>query len=213
MKKILIIFMFFVVLMHPTINANATTYTYSNTQNTTVIEEIVYNKLTPIGEYTLTGYCSCIKCCGKNTGITASGTNVQQGRTIAADVGILPFGTKVYIDGNIYTVEDTGGAIRGNRIDIYFNNHQDALNFGLQKKEIYLVEEEIVTMTQVEYLEYTSFTGYLMKNKLATCDYNKSTGETVWTDNEGKIIAHRRKENNLYINSVEQNEYDEWKCK
>lgn len=84
----------------------------------------------------VTAYCSCIKCCGKTDGITASGVKAKQGVTIAADTRLFPFGTKLEIDGKIYTVQDKGGAIKGNRIDLYFENHQSALNFGRQTKEV-----------------------------------------------------------------------------
>ena len=62
------------------------------------------------------------------------------GRTIAAPPEI-PFGTKISINGHIYTVEDRGGAIKGNRIDIYFESHQEALDFGVQHIEIFKVVE------------------------------------------------------------------------
>lgn len=71
---------------------------------------------------------------------TASGTRATAGRTIAADTSVLPFGTKVMINGQIYTVEDTGGAIVGNRIDIFFNSHQDALEFGRRVATVYKVQ-------------------------------------------------------------------------
>ena len=91
-----------------------------------------------LGTFKLTAYCPCYKCCGKTDGITSSGTRATQGRTIAVDKNIIPIGTKVVINGNTYTAEDTGGAIKGNRIDIYFNNHQEALNFGVQYKEVFI---------------------------------------------------------------------------
>ena len=52
----------------------------------------------------------------------------------------MPFGTKVYIDGNIYTVEDCGGAIKGNRIDIFFADHEQAMNFGVQRARVRIVK-------------------------------------------------------------------------
>ncbi|MBO5957564.1 MAG: 3D domain-containing protein [Bacteroidales bacterium] len=98
------------------------------------------NPLFDLGEFKLTAYCACKKCCGKwADGVTASGAKVQQGITIAADTDILPFGTNVIINGHEYTVQDRGGAIKGNRIDIYFDSHEDALEFGVQKAEVYKV--------------------------------------------------------------------------
>ena len=66
----------------------------------------------------------------------------KEGVTIAADINVLPYGTKVIIDGHEYIVQDRGGVINGNRIDIYFESHQDALNFGVQYKEIYTERNE-----------------------------------------------------------------------
>lgn len=94
-----------------------------------------------LGEYKLTAYCPCMKCCGKTDGITKSGVKAVEGVTIAADPKVLPLGTKVLINGHEYTVQDTGGAIKGNKIDVYFDSHQDALEFGVQYKEIYIVKE------------------------------------------------------------------------
>lgn len=95
-------------------------------------------ELVSIGIYTATAYCPCKKCCGKTDGITASGVKATEGRTIAADIKKLPFGTSVYIDGHKYTVEDRGGAIKGNRIDIYFDTHAEALQYGRRKVELFI---------------------------------------------------------------------------
>ena len=91
-----------------------------------------------LGTYKITAYCGCAKCCGKTDGITASGTHVTAGRTIAAPPEI-PFGTKLMIIGHIYTVEDRGGAIKGKRIDIYFESHEEAERFGVQYIEVFKV--------------------------------------------------------------------------
>lgn len=101
-----------------------------------------------------TGYCKCGACCGwkrnwllrpvyaygpdrgkpKQVGITASGTRARKG-TIAADTTIFPFGTILYIEGYGYgRVEDRGGAIKGNHIDLYFNSHRQATEWGCQNK-------------------------------------------------------------------------------
>ena len=90
--------------------------------------------ITTTGEtriFKITAYCPCSKCCGKQTGITASGTRATAGRTIAAS-SQFAFGTKLVINGNVYTVEDRGGAIKGNKIDIYMNTHAEALAWGVR---------------------------------------------------------------------------------
>lgn len=87
--------------------------------------------------FVLTAYCACVKCCGKSDGITATGVRAREGVTVAADTRKLPFGTKIYIDGvGERIVQDRGGAIKGNRIDVYFDTHQEALNFGRQTKQV-----------------------------------------------------------------------------
>ena len=95
-------------------------------------------QLKSLGIYTATAYCPCRKCCGKSDGITASGTRATAGRTIAADTSKLPFGTKVYINGHEYVVEDRGGAIKGNKIDIFFSSHAEALKYGKKKVELFI---------------------------------------------------------------------------
>lgn len=94
------------------------------------------NGKTNLGTYTLTAYCACAKCCGKTNGITASGKKAVSGHTVAAPSN-FPFGTKLEINGKIYTVEDRGGAIQGKRLDIYFDSHQEALNFGRKTAVVY----------------------------------------------------------------------------
>ncbi len=82
--------------------------------------------------YKVTAYCPCSKCCGKYAnGITAMGTTAKAGRTVAAPPG-FSFGTKLLINGKEYTVEDRGGAIKGNRIDMYVNTHSEALAWGVK---------------------------------------------------------------------------------
>lgn len=109
-------------------------YTYADENGTYV----------SIGEFELTAYCPCPICCGIYSNMTnpttASGTRATQGRTIATDTSVIPFGSQVVINGKIYTAEDTGGAIKGNRIDIYFESHTEALYFGRQKAQVYLVQ-------------------------------------------------------------------------
>jgi 3D (Asp-Asp-Asp) domain-containing protein len=103
-----------------------------------------------------TGYCACQKCTGwrrtwygmpvyasgpnkgkrKLVGVTASGTHARKG-TIAADTGKYPFGTIMYIPDYGYgRVEDRGGKIKGEHIDLFFSKHQQALNWGRQKKTV-----------------------------------------------------------------------------
>ena len=91
---------------------------------------------------TATAYCSCYKCCAPYDGTTtASGTSPKAGRTIAASKD-YSFGTEVYIPyfDKVFVVEDRGGAIQGNKIDIYFNTHEEALQFGRRTLEAQIVQ-------------------------------------------------------------------------
>lgn len=87
------------------------------------------------GIYKVTAYCACMKCCGKTNGITASGKKATANHTIAAP-STFKFGTKVVINGTTYTVEDRGGAIQGNRIDVYMNSHSEALAWGVRYLQV-----------------------------------------------------------------------------
>ncbi len=88
--------------------------------------------------YKITAYCPCSKCCGKTNGRTASGTQATAGRTVAAS-SKFAFGTKLNIGGHIYTVEDRGGAINGNKIDIFVNSHAEALAWGVRYLNVSVV--------------------------------------------------------------------------
>ena len=90
--------------------------------------------------YKITAYCSCAKCCGKTNGITAMGTKATAGRTVAAS-SKFSFGTKLNINGHTYTVEDRGGAIKGNKIDIYVNSHAEALAWGVRYLPVSVVNQ------------------------------------------------------------------------
>lgn len=97
----------------------------------------------PLGEFKLTAYCPCMKCCGKTDGITATGTTATEGRTIAVDPDIIPYGSHVLLiwpDGtqHSYIAEDCGGGVNGNHIDVFFSDHQAARVFGVQSAMVYL---------------------------------------------------------------------------
>ena len=98
-------------------------------------------ELTSLGSFTVTAYCCCKTCCGKEAthpayGITASGTKATEGRTIAVDPNIVSLGTTVYLNGIPYVAEDTGSAIKGKKIDLFINDHQRAKEFGVQEMEV-----------------------------------------------------------------------------
>lgn len=108
---------------------------------------------TSIGWFIVTAYCACEKCCGKTPddpwyGITATGTRATEGRTVAVDPRVIPLGGTIYFEGpnglvGGYIAEDTGGAIKGNRIDLYFDSHEDALEWGVRELEVFVMPEEV----------------------------------------------------------------------
>ena len=106
-----------------------------NEQNAT---EDMYGQ--DLGEFKITYYCACAICCDVETGITATGAPVVQGETIAVDPKVIPYGTKVIINGHVFTAEDCGGAIKGNRIDIYVDDHATAQALGVNHYHVYLVK-------------------------------------------------------------------------
>ena len=103
---------------------------------------------TYLGQFILTGYCPCVICCGKTNGITASGRPATANHTIAADKRYA-FGTQMIINGKVYTVDDRGGAITGNHIDIFFNTHAEALAFGKRTADVYLYNGKAPTTATV----------------------------------------------------------------
>jgi len=79
---------------------------------------------------------SCEGC----TGITATGINLKtnpNAKVISVDPAVIPLGSKVYVEGYGEAIAgDTGGAIKGNRIDVFFPSQQDAINFGVKKLKV-----------------------------------------------------------------------------
>lgn len=99
-----------------------------------------------VAKINTSAYCSCARCCGKSNGITSSGAPAKEWYTIAAGSG-LPIGTVVYIpalankpNGGWFVVEDRGGAISNNKIDIYMGSHSAAIQFGRKTLECYIYE-------------------------------------------------------------------------
>jgi 3D (Asp-Asp-Asp) domain-containing protein len=115
---------------------------YSLTDNTIingekpVEKEVTGKKLTA----NLSAYTAAADECGKSDGITASGAKVTPNRTLACPKGYA-FGTKVYIEGmGEYTCEDRGGAIKGNKFDIYMVTKAEAFSFGRRNLEVTVIQ-------------------------------------------------------------------------
>ncbi len=117
-------------------------------------------------EMEVTAYCPCESCCGwtrdrrgrpvyaygkskgkpKTIGRCADGTMAQRG-TVAADTRYYPFGTNMYVPGyGKSVVRDRGGAIKGvNRIDIYFDTHEQALQWGRRTLDVTVLPAPVTT--------------------------------------------------------------------
>lgn len=106
------------------------------------VTELKSTTIKYVGDFKIYFYCGCEQCCGKTTGMTASGTTAQDGVTVAADTSILPFGTKLYINGlGERVVQDRGGAIQGNKIDVYVDSHDKIPSIGTFTTDVWVVTE------------------------------------------------------------------------
>lgn len=106
-----------------TVNTGSGTYTYSN-------------------EMTMraTGYCAYAPGCGL---YTATGAVAKKG-VVAVDKSVIPLGTKLYIPGYGEAIAaDTGGAIKGDRIDLCFDSYDQAIQFGRNTMQVYILENKI----------------------------------------------------------------------
>lgn len=97
-----------------------------------------------------TAYTSSYEDTGKRPGssdfgITATGTTAKRNcsgySSVAVDPRVIPLGTKLYIEGYGYAIaEDTGGAIKGNVIDLYFNSKSEVDNWGSRWVNVYIID-------------------------------------------------------------------------
>ena len=101
-------------------------------------EEAVYISGDYLGTFKCTAYCGCYNCSEGYGNMTATGAYARANHTIAVDPSVLPYGTKVTVNGTVYTAEDCGGGVNGNHIDIYFDSHSECERFGTQWLDVYL---------------------------------------------------------------------------
>lgn len=107
-----------------------------------------------LGEFAVVAYCSCEECCGpwaldrpldengEEIVYTASGARAEAGVTVAVDPDIIPLGTKVHIDGlGWYVAQDTG-AFSGKVVDVYFDDHAAACEFGRRDATVSVIMED-----------------------------------------------------------------------
>lgn len=112
------------------------------------VEENTGHQANMIENVNVTFYC-CEKrkhICGTGDGITATGTEVTPWYSVAVDPKVIPLGSTIYVDfgdGVIhqFRAEDTGGAVKGNHIDIAVAGHQEALELGIKTATVYWIKE------------------------------------------------------------------------
>ncbi len=129
------------------ISTKITSRTSNRTTSSPEIIQASVEGMTPkVVNMNTSAYCSCARCTGKTNGITSSGARAKEWYTVAAGSG-YPIGTVIYIpalankpNGGWFIVEDRGGAISNNRIDIYMGSHSSAISFGRRNLECYVYE-------------------------------------------------------------------------
>lgn len=113
----------------------------------------------PKATVTATGYTAGVESTGKNPGhpefgITYSGVKVTRDlfSTVAADLNVFPIGTILFIPGYGYgVVADKGGAIKGNKVDLYYETVEDVYNnWGKKTLEVYVIEKGNGKLTEEE---------------------------------------------------------------
>lgn len=130
MKKIILLLVLALMLMHAPIKTHA-----SNARNTrTCVKEHIN-----MGTFKLTAYCPCESCSDNFGRQTSSGKTATAGRTIAVDPEVIDIGSRVLIGDHIYTAEDIGGFVDGDHIDIFFDTHEEVEEFGLRWKNVWVV--------------------------------------------------------------------------
>lgn len=99
-------------------------------------------KKKPMGEFKVTYYCGCYSCSEGWGTMTSTGVRAEEGRTIAVDPSVISYGSRVYIEGKgEFIAEDCGGAIKGNDIDIFLDDHSRVYRSGVDYCNVYIVND------------------------------------------------------------------------
>lgn len=122
------------------------------TNENELIEQALMENAIKLENATVSHYCICQKCCGKTPdnpgyGITASGRKATPYVSVAVDPDVIPLGSDVlvdYGDGEIkyYRADDTGGAVKGDHIDLCVGGHQEALHLGIRTATVWVVQHD-----------------------------------------------------------------------
>ncbi len=104
----------------------------------------VKGKTPTVKTFNTSAYCSCTKCCGKSGGMTSAGVKASSWYTLASG-SVYPIGTIIYIpyfkdkpNEGWFIVQDRGGAISSNKLDVYMGTHSQAIQFGRKNLECYV---------------------------------------------------------------------------
>lgn len=93
-----------------------------------------------LGTFEATAYTDDVESQGKWVGQTASGMKPQVG-VVAVDPKVIPLGTKLYVEGYGQAIAgDTGGAIKGNRVDLFMETRESCIEFGRQNVKVWIVK-------------------------------------------------------------------------
>ena len=92
-----------------------------------------------MGEFRVTYYCPCHEWSEGSGQKTAPGTHAQEGRTVAVDPNVIPYGDSVIVDGQRFIAEDCGGGIKGDEIDIFLESHSETEELGVQYLDVKIV--------------------------------------------------------------------------
>lgn len=96
--------------------------------------------LIPLGTFKTTAYCPCYQCSEGWGRQTSSGALATANHTVAVDKRVIPIGTKLLINGQVYVAQDVGGGVKGNHIDIFYNTHGETRQYGVRNAEVYLIQ-------------------------------------------------------------------------
>ena len=92
-----------------------------------------------MGEFKITYYCSCEECSDCWGTETSTGHQCEEGRTVAVDPDVIDYGSRILIGDNEYVAEDCGGAVEGDHIDIYVDDHETVEELGIRYKKIWVI--------------------------------------------------------------------------
>lgn len=94
----------------------------------------------PMGRFKLTAYCPCCDCSDGYDWETSSGKTAKEGRTIATDPKVISPGSQVLIGDTVYIAEDCGVDVKGDHIDIFFEDHDDVEEFEVKYCDIWIIK-------------------------------------------------------------------------